>query len=136
MVFASGLISHFFASRDTHLSLGSNKLASRTITLHSSAYLLRSHVQTVIMVSTTITFEKDNIQPPVFVAGGFTDWQPIEMTCDTRETTGSVKNVFSHTAELEPGIYQYKFRLGPGDWWVLDEATSTGRISSFLCKLR
>ncbi|KIW72847.1 hypothetical protein, variant 3 [Phialophora macrospora] len=74
------------------------------------------------MVSTTIIFKKDNVQPPVFVAGGFTDWAPVEMAYETTESNGSVENVFSHKIELEPGEYQYKFRLGPGDWWVLDES--------------
>jgi len=71
------------------------------------------------MASTTIRFEKDGVQPPVYVAGEFTDWQPVEMTCKTSE----INNVFSHKATLEPGKYQYKFRLGPGDWWVLDESS-------------
>ncbi|OCT44122.1 hypothetical protein CLCR_00694 [Cladophialophora carrionii] len=74
------------------------------------------------MVSTTITFENDNVQPPVFIAGGFTEWAPIEMTYEATAADGSIKNVFSYKAELEPGEYQYKFRLGPGDWWVLDES--------------
>ncbi|EXJ64657.1 hypothetical protein A1O7_00995 [Cladophialophora yegresii CBS 114405] len=74
------------------------------------------------MVSTTITFDKDHVQPPVFVAGGFTEWAPVEMTCETTEANGSLKHVFSYRTELEPGEYQYKFRLGPGDWWVLDES--------------
>ncbi|KAJ9608763.1 hypothetical protein H2200_006534 [Cladophialophora chaetospira] len=77
------------------------------------------------MVSTTITFEKDGVQPPVFVAGGFTKWEPIEMRHGTTESNGPAKNVFSHKTELEAGEYQYKFRLGPGDWWVLDESKPT-----------
>lgn len=32
---------------------------------------------------------------------------------------------FKHEFEAEPGEYQYKFRLGPGDWWVLDETKPT-----------
>lgn len=30
--------------------------------------------------------------------------------------------------DLEEGEYQYKFRLGPGDWWVLDETTPIGKF--------
>ena len=78
------------------------------------------------MASTTITFEKDNVQPPVFVAGSFTDWSPIEMTHETTKSNGSLKNSFSYKASLNPGEYQYKFRLGAGDWWVLDESGQTG----------
>lgn len=29
---------------------------------------------------------------------------------------------FVRSFEVEEGEYQYKFRLGPGDWWVCDEA--------------
>ncbi|KAI1628415.1 hypothetical protein EDD37DRAFT_5104 [Exophiala viscosa] len=74
------------------------------------------------MVSTVITFSKPDIQGPVYVAGSFTEWSPVEMNC---ESTASGLNKFSYTADLNPGKYQYKFRLGPGDWWVLDESTST-----------
>ncbi|EXJ70425.1 uncharacterized protein A1O5_06493 [Cladophialophora psammophila CBS 110553] len=77
------------------------------------------------MVSTTIAFEKDNVQPPVYIAGSFTDWAPIEMRFESTAADGSTKNVFSYKTELEPGDYQYKFRLGPGDWWVLDESNPT-----------
>ena len=86
------------------------------------------------MVSTTIAFEKDNVQPPVFVAGAFTGWQPIEMTCKATKTNGLAKNVFAYQAELEPGVYQYKFRLGSGDWWVLDESSPTGRAGLLYSK--
>ncbi|KAK4945415.1 hypothetical protein LTR10_015310 [Elasticomyces elasticus] len=74
------------------------------------------------MVSTVITFSKSDIQGPVYVAGSFTEWSPVEMNC---ESTASGQNKFSYTCDLTPGKYQYKFRLGPGDWWVLDESTST-----------
>ncbi|KIY01608.1 uncharacterized protein Z520_03160 [Fonsecaea multimorphosa CBS 102226] len=67
------------------------------------------------MVSTTITFEKDNVQPPVYVAGTFTDWAPMEMSFETTESNGSTQHVFSYKADLDPGDYQYKFRLGPAN---------------------
>ena len=82
------------------------------------------------MTSTTITFEKDDVQPPVFVAGSFTNWLPVEMTYKTTEWNDSAKNTFFYNAALEPGEYQYKFRLGPGDWWVLDESARTGLVLS------
>ncbi|OQV11063.1 hypothetical protein CLAIMM_14965 [Cladophialophora immunda] len=77
------------------------------------------------MVAITITFEKDNVQPPVYIAGSFTEWSPREMSFETAPTTGSTQNVFLYKADLEPGDYQYKFRLGPGDWWALDESSPT-----------
>ena len=39
---------------------------------------------------------------------------------------------FEHEFEADPGEYQYKFRLGPGDWWVLDETKPTGKHETFL----
>jgi len=77
------------------------------------------------MVSTTIIFDGENVQPPVYVAGTFTDWVPVEMRCKTTEDKGASKHFFSYEAEVEPGDYQYKFRLGPGDWWVLDDSNPT-----------
>ncbi|KAL2440879.1 hypothetical protein ABEF95_008004 [Exophiala dermatitidis] len=77
------------------------------------------------MVATTITFNKPGVQAPVYVAGNFTSWAPIEMKHEPVEKDGVVENHFSYTVDLEPGEFQYKFRLGPGDWWVLDESTPT-----------
>jgi hypothetical protein len=81
------------------------------------------------MVSTVITFRKADVQPPVFVAGSFTKWSPLEMNVKRSETTGSVENEFSYETDLQPGEYQYKFRLGPGNWWVLDESSPSGMYS-------
>ncbi len=81
------------------------------------------------MVSTVITFTKPDVQPPVYIAGGFTDWAPVEMQC---ESSQSGQNKFTHTTELQPGEHQYKFRLGPGDWWVLDESAPTGQYHIYL----
>ncbi|KIW15608.1 hypothetical protein PV08_05656 [Exophiala spinifera] len=74
------------------------------------------------MVSTTITFNKADVQAPVYVAGAFSEWSPVEMACEKLENG---QNKFTHTVEVQPGKYQYKFRLGPGDWWALDESTPT-----------
>ena len=80
------------------------------------------------MASTTISFEKENVEPPVFIAGSFTDWKPTEMASQTRVSEGSAQHVFTYNAVIQPGHYQYKFRLGPGDWWVLDDSAPTGMI--------
>ncbi|OJD36081.1 pt repeat family protein [Diplodia corticola] len=72
----------------------------------------------------TITFSVPGTRPPVFVASSLTSppWAPIEMDIkDERTTAGDL--VFEKTFDaIEPGEYQYKFRLGPGDWWVCDES--------------
>lgn len=37
-------------------------------------------------------------------------------------------NIFSKTVQVEPRQkYQYKFRVGEGDWWILDETAATGQ---------
>jgi len=33
---------------------------------------------------------------------------------------------------VQPGAYEYKFRLGPGDWWVLDETADVGECEQSL----
>jgi hypothetical protein len=49
---------------------------------------------------------------------------------DGDEGSGS----FSKTFLVSPGTYQYKFRLGTGDWWVVDETQKTGQPScSYVC---
>ena len=35
------------------------------------------------------------------------------------------ENRFHKTFQADEGEYQYKFRLGPGDWWALDEGVPT-----------
>ena len=34
---------------------------------------------------------------------------------------------FKNFTDAKEGTHQYKFRLGPGDWWVLDENAPTGK---------
>lgn len=72
-------------------------------------------------VPTRITYVHPGAQPPIYLAGSFSKppWQPQEMEYTTTEE-GQFH--FSKTIDLVPEQkYQYKFRLGPGDWWVLDE---------------
>lgn len=38
------------------------------------------------------------------------------------EKMANGENRFFKTFQAEEGDYQYKFRLGPGDWWALDES--------------
>ncbi|KAH0373105.1 hypothetical protein KCU65_g749, partial [Aureobasidium melanogenum] len=71
-----------------------------------------------------IHYSHPGLQPPVFIAGSMCEpqWEPIEMKYNDKED-GELE--FKHEFEAEPGEYQYKFRLGPGDWWVLDETKPT-----------
>ncbi|PKS10304.1 hypothetical protein jhhlp_002055 [Lomentospora prolificans] len=78
----------------------------------------------------TLTYRKPGTQPPLFVAGTFTEppWTAQEMSY----TTGpDHEHSFSHTCKVEPGSeVQYKFRLGTGNWWVLKEGAPTVRDSA------
>jgi ATP-dependent RNA helicase MRH4 len=70
----------------------------------------------------TISYSKFGTKPPIFVAGTFTDpeWTPQEMQY-THGSDGEL--MFTAEAFIQPDTdYQYKFRLGNGDWWVLDES--------------
>jgi hypothetical protein len=73
----------------------------------------------------TITYRRAGTQPPIFIAGEFSDppWEPQEMDFTTDEDGG-------HTFKKDIPAYagskvQYKFRVGLGDWWVLNEAAPT-----------
>ena len=75
----------------------------------------------------TITYRKPGTQPPVFLAGSFTDpqWVPREM-----EYTQDEDGEYKYTSQIRavPGHeYQFKFRVGEGDSWVLDENSPVGR---------
>jgi hypothetical protein len=66
-----------------------------------------------------ITYHKPGTQPPLYVAGTFSDppWQPYEMDYTTQ---GDGDYTFKKEVRGEPGSkIQYKFRIGDGDWWVL-----------------
>ncbi|KAH7061050.1 hypothetical protein B0J12DRAFT_279639 [Macrophomina phaseolina] len=75
-------------------------------------------------VPVTITFSVPGTRPPVYVASSLTNpaWEPLEMDLK-EERTASGDLVFEKSFDaIESGEYQYKFRLGPGDWWVCDES--------------
>ncbi|GKT44008.1 uncharacterized protein ColSpa_04189 [Colletotrichum spaethianum] len=77
------------------------------------------------MVSVTITYKKPGTQPPIFVAGSFSDpqWQPQEMQFTTED---GGEHTFHKNIEVPPSSQiQYKFRVGLGDWWVLNEDAPT-----------
>ena len=83
-------------------------------------------------VPITIAYRAPGIQPPLFVAGSFShpQWVPQEMDYTTGED-GEFN--FSKAFDVEPNAkIQYKFRVGPGDWWVLDEGAPIGILRGSL----
>jgi hypothetical protein len=72
-----------------------------------------------------ISYQGSGIQPPVFLAGSFssTPWEPKEM--EYTKSDAETDYLFSTEVSVSEGEYQYKFRVGHGDWWVLDESMPT-----------
>ena len=72
----------------------------------------------------TITYSSPGLQPPVYITTSLSDpqWDLIEMECSE---VPSGEWEFSKGFPAAKGEYQYKFRLGPGDWWVCDESKPT-----------
>ncbi|RMY90658.1 hypothetical protein D0862_09904 [Hortaea werneckii] len=68
----------------------------------------------------TVEYAHAGLQPPVFVCTSLSEpqWQPIEMDKEKR-ANGEYR--FFKSFSAAEGEYQYKFRLGPGDWWVTDD---------------
>lgn len=82
------------------------------------------------MASVTLTYMKAGTKPPLFLAGSFSAWKPEEMQYEIAEgQEGEYR--FHKIIEAEEGKeFQYKFRIGPGDWWVCDENAPKGKESS------
>lgn len=81
-------------------------------------------------IPAVITYHKPGTQPPLYVAGTFSDppWQPFEMDHTTR---ADGEYDFKKEVRAEPGSkIQYKFCIGDGDWWVLKEDGPTTMDSS------
>ncbi|KAK1751718.1 hypothetical protein QBC47DRAFT_74523 [Echria macrotheca] len=79
---------------------------------------------------TFITYTKPGTQPPIFVAGTFSDpaWEPYEMEYEKGEDG---EYTFKKEVFGEPGSkIQYKFRVGSGDWWVLHDDVPTVKDSN------
>lgn len=76
-------------------------------------------------VPVTFTYRKEGISSPVYVAGSFSNppWQPQEMdvSIDQDGTHTHTKTVMAD----DGSEIQYKFRIGSGDWWALDENAET-----------
>jgi hypothetical protein len=69
----------------------------------------------------TIEFGSPGLQPPVYIATSLSDpqWEPIEMEPSRNE---SGEYTFTKKFDAQEGEYQYKLRLGPGDWWTCDDS--------------
>jgi hypothetical protein len=68
-----------------------------------------------------ITYHKPGTQPPLYVAGTFSNppWQPCEMDHTTRPDG---EYDFKKEVRAEPGTeIQYKFRINDGDWVLKDD---------------
>ena len=77
-------------------------------------------------VLVTITNRAPGLQPPVYVAGSFSkpEWVPEPM-----EYVADEDGVYTFTKKLEVAPESkvvYKFRVGEGDWWLLNENAPTG----------
>jgi len=72
-----------------------------------------------------LSYSNHGLQSPVYVVTSLSDpqWQPIEMQTKQKDD-GQFE--FYKDFEAEEGPHQYKFRLGPGDWWTVDETKQTG----------
>ncbi|KAA6413704.1 MAG: hypothetical protein FRX48_02065 [Lasallia pustulata] len=73
----------------------------------------------------TITYKHPGARPPVYVAGSFTApaWEPQELKAVPVSEGDDPEYVFSKQFDVAVGDWQYKFRLGEGDWWACDENT-------------
>lgn len=77
-------------------------------------------------VSVTISHRAPGIHPPLYVAGTFSnpEWVPFPMEYTSNEDG---IHTFTKTFEAEPkSKIAYKYRVGEGDWWIVDETAPTG----------
>jgi hypothetical protein len=67
-----------------------------------------------------IDYASPDLKPPVYIFTSLAEpqWEPVEMEAE-KQADGQFR--FYKRFDAEEGDYQYKFRLGPGDWWVCDE---------------
>jgi hypothetical protein len=81
-------------------------------------------------VPVTLTYASSGAQPPIFMAGSFSEpaWHPQEMDYTTNEDG---EHEFRKEVMVDEGSqHQYKFRIGMGDWWALNEQAPTGMTVS------
>ncbi|KAI0851753.1 hypothetical protein F5Y00DRAFT_259243 [Daldinia vernicosa] len=76
-------------------------------------------------VPITFTYKRKDTDPPIYIAGSFSEppWQPQEMDVAIDQLGGYL---FTKQVMVDDGTeIQYKFRIGSGDWWALDESADT-----------
>lgn len=74
-----------------------------------------------------LEYSQPGLCAPVYVVTSMSDpqWVPIEMN----HVAGDNGNlIFFKEFLATPGKHQYKYRLGPGEWWVLDETKPSGEL--------
>lgn len=79
------------------------------------------------MVPTTLKYRRAGVKPPVFVAGSFghPEWVPREMDWVLDERG---ENLYTKEIEVDENrAYQYKFKVGHGNDWDLDEQSPTSK---------
>lgn len=89
------------------------------------AQLPYSHTTNAAMAhKVTVTYSSAGLQPPVYITTSLSEpqWDLLEMDC---RRTPNGQHEFAKTFHVAEGEYQYKFRLGLGDWWVCDESKPT-----------
>lgn len=71
-------------------------------------------------IPVVIEFASPGLRPPVYVGTSLSDpqWEPLEMEHFSQHDG---EFIFRKFFAVEEGEYQYKLRLGPGDWWVCDD---------------
>lgn len=72
----------------------------------------------------SIEYSSPGLQPPVYIFTSLSNpqWDAVEMQTE-QKADGQYR--FFKDFDAEEGEYQYKFRLGPGDWWACDETKPT-----------
>lgn len=77
--------------------------------------------------SVKISYTHPGTQPPVYIITSLSSppWETIEMQLSEEKTEAGEFLFNKEFDDVEEGEYQYKFRLGLGDWWVLDETAET-----------
>ncbi|KAK4561654.1 hypothetical protein LTR86_004333 [Recurvomyces mirabilis] len=68
-----------------------------------------------------VEYASKGLQPPVYIFTSLSDpqWEAVNMDNEQKDD-GEYR--FYKAFQAEEGEYQYKFRLGPGDWWAFDES--------------
>lgn len=85
-----------------------------------------------------INYSSPGAQPPIYIAGSFTNppWQPMVLQYAVDESLAHTKDEhikakeyrFYTDLQVAEGRWEYKFRLGIGDWWACDTRLETGGL--------